>query len=131
MKLGNDKAVRMMWFGALRPCPRIRAGEGVSGLVIQPAFTVREGVTSSVLFAVGGAGMLPLCFPYLERTLLFGLSKSLVWIVVAVLVIATTRGRLPYPHETVLPAPLTDWEQKQGEARMFVTKLPPAVKATS
>jgi len=69
------------------------------------------------------SGMLPLLFPSLEGTLLLGLSRLLVWVVMAVLVIAATRGRLSYQryqHETALPAPLTDREQVQDEARMSV-----------
>jgi len=69
------------------------------------------------------SGMLPFLFPSLEGTLLLGLSKLLVWIVVAVLIIAATRGRLSYQRylrETALPAPLTDRKQEQGEARMSV-----------
>jgi len=69
------------------------------------------------------SGMLSLLFPSLEGTLLLGLSKSLVWILLAVLVIAATRGRLSYQRyqrETALPAPLTDREQGQGEAHTSV-----------
>jgi uncharacterized protein len=65
--------------------------------------------------------MLSLLFPSLEGTLLFSLSMILAWVVVAVLIIAATRGRLSYQryqHETALPSPLTDREQEQSEARM-------------
>lgn len=69
------------------------------------------------------AGMLPLLFPSLVGTLLFALSRLLVWVVVAVLIIAATRGRLSYQRylrETALPAPLTGREQEQGEVRTSV-----------
>jgi uncharacterized protein len=65
--------------------------------------------------------MLPLLFPSLKGTLLLSLSTLLAWIVVAVLIIAATRGRLSYQRylrETALPAPLADREQEQGEVRM-------------
>jgi membrane protease YdiL (CAAX protease family) len=68
-------------------------------------------------------GMLPSLFPSLEGTLLFALSRLLVWVVVAVLIIAATRGRLSYQRyqrETAFPAPLTGREQEQGEARTSV-----------
>jgi membrane protease YdiL (CAAX protease family) len=64
--------------------------------------------------------MLLLLFPSLEGTLL-QLSLLLTWIVVAVLIIAATRGRLSYQRylrETALPAPLTGREQ--GEAHLSV-----------
>ena len=67
--------------------------------------------------------MLPLLFPSLEGTLLFALSRLLAWVVVAVLIIAATRGRLSYQRylrETALPAPLTGREQEKGEAGMSV-----------
>jgi uncharacterized protein len=67
--------------------------------------------------------MLLLLFPSFKGTLLFSLSLLLAWIVAAVLIIAATRGRLSYQRylrETALPAPLTDREQEQGEARTSV-----------
>ncbi len=66
-------------------------------------------------------GMLPSLFPSLSLSTLFGLSRILVWVVAAVLIIAATRGRLSYQRylrETALPAPLSDREQEQGEVRM-------------
>ena len=65
------------------------------------------------------SGMLPSLFPSLVGTLLFGLSLSLVWVVVALLIIAATQGRLSYQRyqrETALPAPVTDREQELGTA---------------
>jgi hypothetical protein len=62
-------------------------------------------------------------FPSLPWTLLVGLSQYSIWVVVALLVIAATRGRLSYQRylrETTLPAPLTDREQEPGEARTSV-----------
>ena len=62
-------------------------------------------------------------FPSLPLTPLFGLSWILVWVVVALLVIAATRGRLSYQRylrETALPAPGTDREQEKGEVRTSV-----------
>jgi CAAX protease family protein len=67
--------------------------------------------------------MLLLLFPSLKVTPLFGLSLLLIWIVVAVLLIVVTRGRLSYQRylrETALPAPPTDQVQEQSEARMSV-----------
>jgi uncharacterized protein len=67
--------------------------------------------------------MLHLLFPSLEGTLLFSLSRLLAWVVVAVILIAATRGRLSYQRylqKTALPAPLTDREQEQGETQMSV-----------
>ncbi len=62
-------------------------------------------------------------FPSLAGTLLFALSQYGILVVVAVLVIAATRGRLSYQRylrETALPAPGTDREQEKGEARTSV-----------
>ena len=67
--------------------------------------------------------MLLLLFPSLKVTVLFSLSLLLVWIVVGVLIIAATRGRLSYQRylrETAIPAPLTGRKQEQGEARASV-----------
>ena len=67
--------------------------------------------------------MLLLLFPSFEGTLLFSLSRLLAWVVVAVILIAATRGRLSYQRylqKTALPAPLTDREQEQGETQMSV-----------
>lgn len=64
--------------------------------------------------------MLLLLFPSLKGSVLFSLSVLLVWIWVAVLLLAVTRGRLSYQRylrETALPAPFTEQEQEQGEAR--------------
>ena len=58
-------------------------------------------------------GMVPSLFPSLGGALLSALSKLLAWVVLAVLLIAATRGRLSYQRflrETALPAPLTDRE---------------------
>jgi CAAX protease family protein len=62
-------------------------------------------------------------FPSLRGALLLLLSLLLAWIVVAVLIIAATPGRLSYQRylwETSLPTPLTDREQEKGEVRMSV-----------
>jgi membrane protease YdiL (CAAX protease family) len=67
--------------------------------------------------------LLPALFPSLPLTKLFVLSWLLVWVVVALLVIAATRGRLSYQRylrETALPAPGTDREQEKGEVRTSV-----------
>jgi membrane protease YdiL (CAAX protease family) len=67
-------------------------------------------------------GVLPMLFPSLPVTLMtVGLYSALV--VMALLVIAATRGRLSYQcyqRETELPAPGTDREQEKGEASMSV-----------
>ncbi len=63
--------------------------------------------------------LLPTLFPSPSVSTLFGLSWILVWVVVALLVIAATRGRLSYQRylrETALPAPVTDREQAKGPA---------------
>jgi hypothetical protein len=65
--------------------------------------------------------MLLLLFPSLEGSLLFSLSRLLAWIVVAVILIAATWGRLSYQRylrETALPAARTGREQEQGETRV-------------
>ncbi len=62
--------------------------------------------------------LLPALFPSPSVSMQFGLSWFLVWIVVALLVIAATRGRLSYPRylwEMPQPAPVTDREQEEGE----------------
>jgi CAAX protease family protein len=65
--------------------------------------------------------LLPPLFPSLATTPLFGLSEFLlVWVVLALLVIVATRGRLSYERyqrETALPAPVTDRKQEKGEVR--------------
>ncbi len=56
-------------------------------------------------------------------TMLLSLSLLLTWIVVAVLIIATTQGRLSYQRylrETALPAPPTDREQEKDEVPIAV-----------
>jgi len=63
--------------------------------------------------------MLPYLFPSLAlaKNLLFGLSQVLVWVVLAVLIIAVTRGRLSYQRyqrEMARPSPVTDRGQEQG-----------------
>jgi uncharacterized protein len=63
--------------------------------------------------------MLPYLFPSLALTgtLLLGLSQTLVWVVLAVLIIALTRGRLSYQRyqrEMARPSPVTDGGQEQG-----------------
>ena len=66
----------------------------------------------------GGVILLKL-FPSLHMTLLFGLSLYSVFVVVALLIIAATRGRLSYQRyqrETALPAPGTDRGQEPGTA---------------
>jgi membrane protease YdiL (CAAX protease family) len=63
--------------------------------------------------------LLPTLFPSPSVSTLFGLSWILVWVMVALLVIAATRGRLSYQRylrETALPAPVTDREQAKGPA---------------
>jgi membrane protease YdiL (CAAX protease family) len=67
--------------------------------------------------------LLPPLFPSLAWTPQFFLSWILVWVVVALLIIAATRGRLSYQRyqrETALPAPVTDRGQEKGEARTSV-----------
>jgi membrane protease YdiL (CAAX protease family) len=67
--------------------------------------------------------MLLLLFPSLEGTLLFSLSRLLAWVVVALLLIGATRGRLSYQRylrETTLPIPLTNGKQEQDEVSMSV-----------
>jgi hypothetical protein len=64
--------------------------------------------------------VLPMLFPSLPGTWPFTfLSLCTVWVVVALLIIAATRGRLSYQRylrETALPAPVTE----KGEARTSV-----------
>jgi membrane protease YdiL (CAAX protease family) len=67
--------------------------------------------------------MLPKLFPSLPVTPLVGLSTYIVFVVVALLVIAATQGRLSYQRyqrETALPAPVTDREQEKGPASTSV-----------
>jgi membrane protease YdiL (CAAX protease family) len=69
--------------------------------------------------------MLPYLFRPLPQTgsLLFGLGQLLVWVVLAVLIITTTRGRLSYQRyqrEMAGPSPVTDREREQGEVRTSV-----------
>ena len=64
-------------------------------------------------------------FPSLATTALFNIlgNLNIVLIVVAVLIIIATRGRLSYEvyqRETALPAPATNREQEKGEARASV-----------
>ena len=73
--------------------------------------------------AITIAALRLLLFPSLKMSGLYGLGLLLTWIVVAVVIIAATRGRLSYQRylrETALPAPLTDREQEQEEVRMSV-----------
>ena len=58
---------------------------------------------------------------------LVNVNVYLVFVVVAVLIIAATRGRLSYERyqrETALPAPVTDREQEKGKVRTAVLRLP-------
>jgi hypothetical protein len=62
-------------------------------------------------------------FPSPPLAALFFLSWVLVWVVVALIVIAATRGRLSYlryRRETALPAPGTVLEQEKGEVGTLV-----------
>jgi membrane protease YdiL (CAAX protease family) len=64
--------------------------------------------------------LLPTLFPSPSVSTLFGLSWLLVWVVVALLVIAATRGRLSYqryPRETARPSPGVDRQQEKEEVR--------------
>ena len=91
------------------------------------AYNTRGSLLLTILFRTSYntaiAVILPKLFPSLPQTPLFGLSLYGVWVVVALLVIAATRGRLSYQryqHETALPAPATDRKQEKGEARASV-----------
>ena len=67
--------------------------------------------------------LLPTLFPSLPMTMLIVLSWFLVWVVVALLIIVATRGRLSYERyqrETARPSPGTDQEQAKGEVRTSV-----------
>jgi len=67
--------------------------------------------------------LLPALFPSPPLTTLFFLSWLLVWAVVALLVIAATRGRLSYQRflrETASPSPGTDREPEKGNVRTSV-----------
>jgi membrane protease YdiL (CAAX protease family) len=69
-------------------------------------------------FDTASTFLLPKLFPSLAGSLL-GLSGFLVWVVLALLIIAATRGRLSYQRylrETALPAPVMDQVQKPGTA---------------
>jgi membrane protease YdiL (CAAX protease family) len=64
--------------------------------------------------------LLPTLFPSPSLSMLFGLSWLLVWVAVALLVIAATRGRLSYQRylrETERPSPGVDREQEKDEVR--------------
>jgi len=64
--------------------------------------------------------LLPTLFPSQSVSTLFGLSWFLVWVVVALLVIVATRGRLSYQRylrETARPSPGVDREQEKDEVR--------------
>ncbi len=64
-----------------------------------------------------------LLFHSFEGTLLLTLSRLFAWIVVALLLIAVTRGRLSYQRylrETALPAQLTDRETEKAEVHLSV-----------
>jgi membrane protease YdiL (CAAX protease family) len=67
--------------------------------------------------------LLPALFPSPSVSTLFGLSWILVWVVVALLVIAATRGRLSYQRslrETARSTPGVDREQQKDEVRTSV-----------
>src|SRR5215471_3549884 len=67
--------------------------------------------------------LLPALFASPSLSTLFGLSWILVWVVVALLVIAATRGRLSYQRslrETRWPSPGVDREQEKDEVRTSV-----------
>jgi membrane protease YdiL (CAAX protease family) len=67
--------------------------------------------------------LLPSLFPSPSVSALFGLSWVLVWVVVALLVIVATHGRLSYKHylrKTTRQLPVMDWEQKKGDAHISV-----------
>jgi hypothetical protein len=67
--------------------------------------------------------LLPSLFPSLARTPLFGVSVLLLWVAVAALLIAITRGRLSYQRyqrETARPASDEDQEQQVGEGLLVV-----------
>jgi membrane protease YdiL (CAAX protease family) len=67
--------------------------------------------------------LLPALFPSPSLSTLFGLSWLLVWVVVALLVIAATRGRLSYQRylqEMKRPSPGVDREQEKDEVRTSV-----------
>lgn len=62
--------------------------------------------------------MLPELFPSLARALLFGVSTMLVWVALAAVLIAITRGHLSYQRylrETSRPASACDVEQQVSE----------------
>ncbi len=62
---------------------------------------------------------LPVHLPVYQGSLLIVQSLYIGWIVVALLIILATRGRLSYQRyqrETALPAPVTDREQELGTA---------------
>lgn len=66
------------------------------------------------------SSMLPSLFPTLAGTLLFGLCNSLFWVVVALLILAATRGRLSYQRyltKGALPTLVKDRKQEKGKAR--------------
>jgi len=80
-------------------------------ILLHASFNAAFGVTLSNLF------------PSLPFTPLVGLSMYSVLVVVALLVIAATRGRLSYERylrEMALPVPGTDREQEKGEVRTSV-----------
>jgi membrane protease YdiL (CAAX protease family) len=67
--------------------------------------------------------LLPALFPSPSLSTLFGLSWILVWVVVALLMIVATRGRLSYPRallDTRRSSPGVDREQEKDEVRTTV-----------
>ena len=73
--------------------------------------------------AITIAALRLLLFPSLKMSGLYGLGLLLTEIVVAVVIIAATRGRLSYQRylrETARPSPLTEREQEQEEVRRSV-----------
>jgi hypothetical protein len=70
--------------------------------------------------ASGGTafGVLPMLFPSLAGTLM-ATAPEIGLVLVAVLIVVATRGRLSYQRyqrETALPAPVTDQVLEKGEA---------------
>jgi uncharacterized protein len=80
---------------------------------------------SSLFHASGGTafGVLSMLFPSLAGTLM-ATAPEIGLVLVAVLIVVATRGRLSYQHylrETARPSPVTDREKEKAEARASVT----------
>jgi uncharacterized protein len=83
-------------------------------VLLATLFHASSGATSGSFLAL---------FPLLFTQAVVPIAPSIGLVLVAVLIVVVTRGRLGYQRhlrETALPAPVTDREQEQGEVRTHV-----------